>query len=374
VALELRQPSPEQSNSPENSSTHSESHLPGLNSMPANMAPTPPSHHRSNSMNDAQMMPIQDNYITSPVVSVHMHTDPGANSAQPNDMNHGDPNAFSTLTPPGPVANPVPQPTPPMVENSLEYLNNMFAQGRFEPHDFLGQQHGSGGADEYAGPALQSWWLPFDDDPTFPIGPNTGLAVNGEPMDRFTNHNGTIQSTQVSPQPQDTRSDEHMSPAMEKQFSRLQHFWVQRTEPPTKPMSTLWDELSTGGGLFGNLLEPVPLSTPGKGQLAPEWTMTSDTKQRVWAAFQTILDPLDGVVHTRLFAPDTLEIAYEQYIVHHHIVMPMIHIATFSPQKAPLSLLVAMCTIGLSVMGTAEMNQLVCKIFPVGLHCSQKTD
>ncbi|KAH6976475.1 hypothetical protein BKA56DRAFT_488082 [Ilyonectria sp. MPI-CAGE-AT-0026] len=94
------------------------------------------------------------------------------------------------------------------------------------------------------------------------------------------------------------------------------------------------------------------------------WTLDIEAKQKVWSAFRPLLSSIEDASYSTSLTPEMLDIAYEQYIVHHHSISPLIHLPSFCPRNAPVSLLVAMCTIGLSVMGTGDLNKLVSKIFP----------
>lgn len=149
----------------------------------------------------------------------------------------------------------------------------------------------------------------------------------------------------------------------EKQFSRLQNFWVRGTDRKTKLMSTMWHDLTVGDGLFGALAESPQADAPTGARNS--WTLDSEAKQKVWSAFRPLLSSIDDASYSASLTPEMLDIAYEQYIVHHHSITPLIHLPSFCPRNAPVSLLVAMCTIGLSVMGTGDLNKLVSKIFPV---------
>lgn len=62
---------------------------------------------------------------------------------------------------------------------------------------------------------------------------------------------------------------------------------------------------------------------------------------------------------------EILDIALEMYLYYFHPTLPIIHIPTFSAKNAPRPLLLAMCLIGLSILGTAGASKFVSRTFPV---------
>ncbi|KAF5981674.1 C2H2 type zinc finger domain-containing protein [Fusarium coicis] len=149
---------------------------------------------------------------------------------------------------------------------------------------------------------------------------------------------------------------------LSKQLPRLQQVWARRPSEASKPMANLWHALSTGKGLFGNL-EEGPISN-SNNKVRRYRTLDNETTQQVCNAFQSMLSPRTGDVSTSLPAPESVEIAYEHYWIHQHNVAPVIHAPTFRAEKAPLDLVVTMCTIGFSVLGTPEFNRLVDRAYP----------
>ncbi|KAI1843766.1 hypothetical protein JX266_010025 [Neoarthrinium moseri] len=150
-----------------------------------------------------------------------------------------------------------------------------------------------------------------------------------------------------------TMSDAHLS--------RLQRFWARETDRKTKLISTLWQSLINGNGLYGNCGETLTSLGPG----SDGWSLDSETKVKIYAAFHAALS-VNGLSDSSyaVITPELLEIAYTQYIDHHHTTMPVIHLPTFLPKNAPISLLLVICTIGLNIMGTAKFNRIVRQIFP----------
>lgn len=151
---------------------------------------------------------------------------------------------------------------------------------------------------------------------------------------------------------------------LEAHSSRIQDCWAQGFHRKKQPRSNIWQDLATGEGLFNNLAEPQSIDTATRTQNSSR-TLNHSTKQRVWSAFQDISDRVGNDAFTHPITAEILEIAYEQYIIHHHSSVPMIHLATFRPEMAPTLLLLVMCSIGLSIMGTGDLNCQVSSIFPV---------
>ncbi|KAM5349582.1 hypothetical protein ACJ41O_006087 [Fusarium nematophilum] len=147
----------------------------------------------------------------------------------------------------------------------------------------------------------------------------------------------------------------------EEQLSLLQRVWVRGSGRKTRAMLAMWQALTAGDGLFGALAEASPVHSPDQG--AVDYALRAEAKERVWVAFRELMRSTDHSIGPAINA-DLLELAYEQYIQYHHSVVPLFHLASFSPLRAPASLLVVMCTIGLSVIDRDDLNQMVSNIFP----------
>ncbi|ORY05702.1 hypothetical protein BCR34DRAFT_490720 [Clohesyomyces aquaticus] len=61
---------------------------------------------------------------------------------------------------------------------------------------------------------------------------------------------------------------------------------------------------------------------------------------------------------------EILDIALEMYLYYFHPTLPIIHIPTFSAKNASRPLLLAMCLIGMSILGTAGASKFVSRTFP----------
>ncbi|KLO89323.1 Uncharacterized protein LW93_1382 [Fusarium fujikuroi] len=207
----------------------------------------------------------------------------------------------------------------------------------------------------------EDWWLSFGDFDMSTVPNVTTLDArevivdgNGNRISPFPPADDEVHSGKNS-------HDDPTTP-LSKQLPRLQHVWARRSSEASKPMANLWHALSTGKGLFGNL-EDSPISN-SNNKVRRYRTLDSETRHQVCDVFQSMLISTTGDVSVSLPAPESVEIAYEHYWIHHHNVVPVIHAPTFQVEKAPLDLVVTMCTIGFSVMGTPELNRLVDRAYP----------
>ncbi|CVL06198.1 uncharacterized protein FPRN_05338 [Fusarium proliferatum] len=207
----------------------------------------------------------------------------------------------------------------------------------------------------------EDWWLSFGDFDMSTVPNVTTLDArevivdgNGNRISPFPPADDEVHSCKNS-------HDDPTTP-LSKQLPRLQHVWARRSREASKPMANLWHALSTGKGLFGNL-EDSPISN-SNNKVRRYRTLDSETRHQVCDVFQSMLISTTGDVSVSLPAPESVEIAYEHYWIHQHNVVPVIHAPTFQAEKAPLDLVVTMCTIGFSVMGTPELNRLVDRAYP----------
>ncbi|KAF2028138.1 hypothetical protein EK21DRAFT_70480 [Setomelanomma holmii] len=74
-----------------------------------------------------------------------------------------------------------------------------------------------------------------------------------------------------------------------------------------------------------------------------------------------------SVEDVQLPPAEILDIALEMYLYYFHSTLPIIHIPTFSAKNAPRPLLLCMCLIGLSILGTAGAAKFVTRTFPAVL-------
>ena len=267
-------------------------------------------------------------------------------------MNFGEPqDLISALTPP--LSSGIAPQQGSMFDHQLDTLNPALPNEPFNTRDILASQDGTSEGSPFE--LDHSWWLPLgglgDQNPShvgslFPIESANHFSTNHFSHEKNKCNDTTVPST------------------FENRFSRLQDYWAQGNRRTAKPMSNMWHDLTTGDGLFNTFADWRSEDETNRG-LNCSWTLDSDTRQRVWLAFNTILHHAESAASAPVITPEMVEIAYEQYVIHHQNAIPLIHMPSFHPQKVPASLLVVMCSIGFSVMSTRELNKLVANIFPV---------
>lgn len=194
-------------------------------------------------------------------------------------------------------------------------------------------------------------------------------------------------------------SDNHASPSgssasiasriPKERFARVESCWPSRSRKPSRLMPTLWQNLVTAD--CSNILSEIPSGTIE--------TPISERERRNsrWGLDEECRDLLQGALNNApqasslrseslgdtasssgeagaspggegvQFPPaEILDIALEMYLYYFHPTLPIIHIPTFSAKDAPRSLLLSMCLIGLSILGTAGAAKFVSRTFPVG--------
>lgn len=230
--------------------------------------------------------------------------------------------------------------------------------------------------------ALQTWLFPLENDILASNGSHH-MAIDG-PFDTDVFRNG---------------SDNHASPSgssasiasriPKERFARVESCWPSRSRKPSRLMPTLWQNLVTAD--CSNILSEIPSGTIE--------TPISERERRNsrWGLDEECRDLLQGALNNApqasslrseslgdtasssgeagaspggegvQFPPaEILDIALEMYLYYFHPTLPIIHIPTFSAKDAPRSLLLSMCLIGLSILGTAGAAKFVSRTFPVG--------
>jgi hypothetical protein len=229
--------------------------------------------------------------------------------------------------------------------------------------------------------ALQTWLFPLDGDL---------LASGSHHMDIDHFHNDPFRhgaENQASP------SDSSVSIASRiprERFARVESCWPSRSRKPSRLMPTLWQSLASCDS--SNILSEIH---PGVVE-----TPISERERRNsrWGLDEECRDLLQGAVNSapgssslrsesygdtasssgdaaaspgrdgvRFPPAEILDIALEMYLYYYHPTLPIIHIPSFSAKNAPRPLLLCMCLIGLSILGTAGASKFVSRTFPVSL-------
>lgn len=209
----------------------------------------------------------------------------------------------------------------------------------------------------------------FDFDRPWWLSPGSEQAtVQAEPASLNDAQPGPRQPTEPPKAAASTGADAQprarSNPVSEEHWPRLERFWSRSATKSTRLMSTLWEGLLGGHGLFCG--ESEQGQATNADELTSVWSLDVRTRQTVHTAFCALLDPAErDSGQFTVPGPDMFDLAFEQYVFQHHKVMPMIHLPTFRAAHAPTSLLVVACTMGLSIIGNADLIRLVCKVSPV---------
>jgi hypothetical protein len=229
--------------------------------------------------------------------------------------------------------------------------------------------------------ALQTWLFPLDGD----------LLASGShhmAIDHFENdpfRHG--QDNQASP------SDSSVSIASRiprERFARVESCWPARSRKPSRLMPTLWQTLaSCDCSNILSELHPGAVETPisERERRTSRWGLDDECRDLLQGALRSAPHPASlrsesygdtasssgdagaspGHESVRFPPAEILDIALEMYLYYYHPTLPIIHIPTFSAKNAPRSLLLCMCLIGLSILGTAGASKFVSRTFPVSL-------
>ncbi|KAI8940541.1 hypothetical protein NX059_004219 [Plenodomus lindquistii] len=231
--------------------------------------------------------------------------------------------------------------------------------------------------------ALQTWLFPMESDLHTPHGIHQ-MGVNG-----FFDHTfaRSVQDNQPSPS---GSSASIASRVPRERFQRVQSCWPSRNQKSSKLMPDLWQNLVMAD--CANILSEVPTGVPEaplseRERRNSRWGLDEECRSMLQSALNNIpqLLPtrsesygdtasssgdaagspsLEGVQ----FPPaEILDIALEMYLYYFHPTLPIIHIPTFSAKHASRSLLLCMCLIGLSILGTAGAAKFVTRTFPAVL-------
>jgi hypothetical protein len=236
--------------------------------------------------------------------------------------------------------------------------------------------------------ALQTWLFPLEND-LLASNESNHMAIDHYDNDGFRH----LGDNQASPS---GSSASIASRIPRERFARVESCWPSRTRKATRLMPTLWKSLLSCE--CTNILSEI---VPGVVE-----TPISERERRNsrWGLDEECRDMLQGVLHNlppAVFqsesygdtasstgdagaSPDSdgiqfppaeiLDIALEMYLCYFHPTLPVTHIPTFSAKNAPRPLLLTMCLIGLSILGTAGALKFVSRTFSVRLHARKKVD
>jgi hypothetical protein len=263
---------------------------------------------------------------------------------------------MSVLTPPENGSEAIQQPR--MVPPSLSSLDPISSFENFDVRDFFAHRSQDETSDGSQFDSDRPWWcLSSQDTLQPPEEPFHSEDVSGHVSVQLDSPCMMLDdgfNTSNSPQ-------ENSIP--EENLYRLQDLWGRSGNQRPKHMSTLWQGLMAGHGLFAD--PGGTLQAKSSNSTSPTWSMDEPTRHRVRLAFGRMLDPVDSMDDREVPSTDMFDIAFEQYVYHHHLTVPLLHLPTFCASQAPTTFLLVACTIGFRVMGTKELTSLVSKALPV---------
>ncbi|KAF1830641.1 hypothetical protein BDW02DRAFT_507131 [Decorospora gaudefroyi] len=231
--------------------------------------------------------------------------------------------------------------------------------------------------------ALQTWLFPLENDMHTAHGSHQ-LAVDG-----FFDH----EAFRALPENQASPSGSSVSIASRvprERFQRVQSCWPSRNRRSSRLMPDLWQSLVSSD--CTNILSEVgsgAMETPmsERERRNSRWGLDEECRSMLQGTLNNL--PPSGPTRSESYGDtasssgdaagspsvegvqfppaEILDIALEMYLYYFHPTLPIIHIPTFSAKNAPRPLLLCMCLIGLSILGTAGAAKFVTRTFPAVL-------
>ncbi|KAF2199958.1 hypothetical protein GQ43DRAFT_96793 [Delitschia confertaspora ATCC 74209] len=172
-------------------------------------------------------------------------------------------------------------------------------------------------------------------------------------------------------------------------FARVESCWPSRTRKSKRLMPTLWQSLvqSEGTNVLSEPPRPGQVETPmsERERRSSRWGLDDECRNLLQGALHNspqaapLLRSSESYGDTAssngettqspgsenvVFPPaEILDIALEMYLYYFHPTLPIIHIPTYSAKTAPRPMMLVMCLIGLSILGTAGASKFVQKTF-----------
>jgi hypothetical protein len=229
--------------------------------------------------------------------------------------------------------------------------------------------------------ALQTWLFPLEND-LLASGSSHHMAIDSHFDNDFFRNGG----------------DNHGSPSgssvsiasriPKERFARVESCWPAKSRTPSRLMPTLWQNLVSCD--CSNILSEIPpgvIETPisERERRNSRWGLDEECRDLLQDAINNVpqagslrsesygdtasssgeAGASPGIENVRFPPAEILDIALEMYLYYFHPTLPIVHIPTFSAKNAPRSLLLSMCLIGLSILGTAGAGRFVSRTFPV---------
>lgn len=230
--------------------------------------------------------------------------------------------------------------------------------------------------------ALQTWLFPLENDLHTPHGPHSlGSAADGF-FDPDTIR--AMQENQASPS---GSSVSIASRVPRERFQRVQNCWPSRNRRSSRLMLDLWQSLVSSDCtniLSGPDSRGTDIPVSARESKNSRWGLDEECRIRLQSTVKSA--PSSNLLRSESIADtassgdadgsptmegvefppaEILDIALEMYLYYFHPSLPIIHIPTFSVKNASRPLLLCMCLIGLSILGTAGAVKFVTRTFTV---------
>ncbi|KAF2627827.1 hypothetical protein BU25DRAFT_439792 [Macroventuria anomochaeta] len=266
----------------------------------------------------------------------------------------------------------------PPIDPSMESLSFTPAGNvsNFDPWTFdLMQSHQSVLAQTPSN-SLRSWLFPPDSNMDTPNGSHR------PEMEETLYHEPTLNANIDQGSPSDAMSIASKIPR--ERFARVANCWPPQISRTTRLMPILWQDIASRGCqniVSDDTVHMVEQHLSHDERRNSRWCVDEFCRK----SLQDILAQAHLVDNSRLdhrgslagansiaavgnslpFPPaEILDIALEMYQNYFHPTLPIVHVPTFSAKKAPRPLLLSMCLVGLSIIGTAGAVKFVTQSFP----------
>lgn len=231
--------------------------------------------------------------------------------------------------------------------------------------------------------ALQTWLFPLEND-ILASGGSHHMALDSH-FDNDMFRNGGDNHTSPS-----GSSVSIASRIPKDRFARVENCWPSKSRTPSRLMPTLWQSLVSCD--CSNILSEIPIGvfeTPisEREKRNSRWGLDEECRDLLQGALNNApqagslrsesygdtassngeASASPGIDNIQFPPAEILDIALEMYLLYFHPTLPIIHIPTFLAKNAPRSLLLLMCLIGLSILGTAGAGRFVSRTFPVSV-------
>ncbi|KAJ8111616.1 hypothetical protein OPT61_g5833 [Boeremia exigua] len=265
----------------------------------------------------------------------------------------------------------------PPIDPSMESLSFAPAGnvGNFDPWAFDLMQTHQAMLAQTPSHSLRSWLFPPD---------GSMETSNGS-------HRPDLEESLYHSAPVNTRDEQSPSDAMSiasriprERFARVANCWPPQISRTTRLMPILWQDLASPGcsNIFwddtAHMFEQSPshderknsrwcLDEAGRKSLQDVLTQ-AQLAENSSPNHRKSLAGANGMAATGNNLPfppaEILDIALEMYQNYFHLTLPVIHVPTFSVKQAARPLLLSMCLVGLSIIGTAGAVKFVTQSFP----------